>query len=171
MSNRDIMLSALKEHTFPLLKEQGFTGKHPNFRRKFDNCIELISFQTNKWGGSFTIEVSAVFPDLQNKNYELYDGVTEETFGAEATNHRYRLPGMFDGWFYYRDVYCKRTLLFGSVYYNVPEKETANFVPQKGYKLVQKFDRTTAVQICNEVNRQLNNATNSLKKFEHSNCK
>ena len=74
MANRNIMLSALKEHTFPLLKEQGFTGKYPNFRRKLDNCIELISFQTNKWGGSFTIEVSAIFPGSVNPNYTLYEG-------------------------------------------------------------------------------------------------
>ncbi len=84
MSNRDIMLSALKESTFQLLFEQGFAGKYPNFRRKLDNCIELISFQTNKYGGSFTIEVSAIFPNGKNKNYELYEGVTEETFGVEA---------------------------------------------------------------------------------------
>ena len=171
MTNREIMLSALKKHTFPLLKELGFTGKHPNFRRKLDNCIELVSFQTNKWGGSFTVEVSAVFPNLQNKNYKLCGAVTEENFGVEATSCRYRLPGMFNGWFYYRDVYRKRTLLFGSVYYDVPEKEAVNFVPQKGYKLVQKFDKTTAVQICNEVNCQLEKANKWLKDFERSNCK
>lgn len=171
MANREIMMSALKKHTFPLLKEQGFVGKHPNFRRKLDNCIELISFQTNKWGGSFTVEVSAVFPNSQNKNYKLYDGVTEDSFGVEATNHRYRLPGMFDGWFYYRDVYRKSTLLFGTIYYDVTEKESLNYVPQKGYKLVQKFDETTAVQICNEVNLQLEKATKWLKKFERHKCK
>lgn len=171
MSNRNIMLSALKEHTFPLLKELGFTGKYPNFRRKLDNCIELISFQTNKWGGSFTIELSAVFPGSANPNYTLYEGVTEDTFGVEATNKRYRLPGMYDGWFYYRDVYRKRTLFFGSIYYDVPEKEAATFVPTKGYKLVQKFDKNTANQICNEINRQLENANKWLMDFEHSNSK
>jgi hypothetical protein len=166
MENREIMLSALKEHTFPLLKEQGFTGKHPNFRRKLDNYIELISFQTNKWGGSFTIEVSAIFPNSQKNNYTLYDGVPEETFGVEATNRRYRLPGMYDGWFYYRDVYSKRTLFFGDVYYDVPEKESSTFVPTKGYKLVQKFNRNTADQICAEINSQLNMAYNWLEKYK-----
>ena len=166
MANREIMLSALKKHTFPLLKEQGFTGKYPNFRRKRDDCIELISFFTNKWGGSFTIEVSAVFPNSENKNYTLYHGVTEETFGVEATNERYRLPGMYDGWFYYRDIYRKRTLFFGSIYYDVPEKEAATFVPTKGYKLVQKFDQNTAVQTCAEINNQLNTAYIWLEKYK-----
>ena len=166
MSNRDIMLSALKEHTFPLLKEQGFTGKYPNFRRKLDNCIELISFQTNKGAGSFTIEVSAAFPGSADPNFTLYEGVTEDTFCVEATNKRYRLPGMYDGWFYYRDVYRKRTLFFGNVYYDVPEKDAATFAPPKGYRLVQKFDQNTAVQICEEINKQLNMAYNWLEKYQ-----
>lgn len=166
MTNRDIMLTALKEHTFPLLKKQGFTGKHPNFRRKLDNCIELISFQTNKHGGSFTIEVSTVFPGSANPNYTLYEGVTEDTFGVEATNKRYRLPGMYNGWFYYQDVYRKRTLFFGSIYYDVPEKEAAAFVPTKGYKLVKKFDKNVAVQICTEINKQFNKAYHWLEKYK-----
>jgi len=166
MSNREVMLRALKEHTFPLLREQGFTGKYPNFRRKRDHCVELISFFTNKWGGSFTIEVSAVFPHSSEPNYALYDGVTEETFGVEATNQRYRLPGMYDGWFHYRDVYRKRTLFFGSVYHDVPEKTAPTFVPTKGYKLVQKFDQNTAVEICAEINKQLHSAYKWLKEFE-----
>ena len=169
MANREIMLSALKKHTFPLLKEQGFTGKYPNFRRKLDTCIELISFQTNKWGGSFTIEVSAAFPGSANPNYTLYDGVTEDTFGVEATNRRYRLPGMYNGWFYYRDIYRKRTLFSGSIYYDVPEKEADFFVPAKGYKLVTKFDENTAAQICVEINKQLETAYKWLKDFENSN--
>ena len=171
MSNRDIMQSALKEHTFTLLKEQGFTGKHPNFRRKFDNCIELISFQTNKWGGSFAIEVSAVFPNSSNTNYNLYAGVTEDAIGVEATNERYRLPGMYDGWFYYRDVYRKRTFFFGNVYYDVPEKQVDNFIPPKGYILVQKFDDDTASQICAEINKQIEVAYKWLDKFKKRNIK
>ena len=169
MINREIMLSALTESIFPVLEEQGFTGKYPNFRRKLDNCIELISFQTNKYGGSFTIEVSAVFPNAKNTNYQLYEDVTEETFGIEATNMRYRLPGMFDGWFYYRDVYRKRTLLFGSIYYDVPEKQAIGFVPPKGYKLVQKFDKNAAKQLCAEINKQLISAYKWLKAFEKCN--
>ena len=171
MANREIMLSALKKHTFPLLKEQGFTGKYPNFRRKLDSCIELISFQTNKWGGSFTIQVSAVFPGSSDPNYTLYEGITEDTFGVEATNRRYRLPGMYAGWFYYRDVYRKRTLFFGNLYYGVPEKEAADFEPPKGYKLVQKFNADTAAQICHEINSQFNKAYKWLADYKRKNSR
>ena len=168
MTNRQIMLNALKKYTFPVLMAQGFTGKYPNFRRKLDNCIELISFFTNKWGGSFTIEVSAVFPNSENKNYTLYNGVTEETFGVEATNRQYRLPGMFDGWFYYRDIYCKRSLFLGKIYYDVPEKESEDFIPSKGYRLVQKFNEDTAAQICKEINKQFEKANKWLTDFERA---
>ena len=171
MTNQQIMLNALKKHTFPIFLEQGFTGKYPNFRRNLDNCIELISFQTNKWGGSFTIEVSAVFPNSKNKNYELYESVTEDTFGVEATNRRYRLPGMFDGWFYYRDIYRRRTLFFGNIYRDISEKEAADFVPSNGHKLVQKFNEDTAVQICKEINIQFKKAQKWLSNFESKNEK
>lgn len=169
MTNWQIMLSALQAHTFPLLTEQGFTGKYPNFRRKLENCIELVSFQVNKYGGSFTVEVSAVFPDSEYTNYTLYGGVTEETFGVEATAKRYRLPGMFDGWFYFRDVYRKRVLFFGAVYHDVPEKESENFIPPKGYRLVQKFNGDAANRICEEINRQFQKAFEWLRDFERDN--
>ena len=112
--------------------------------------------------------MSAVFPELKNKNYTLYDGANEETFGVEATNHRYRFPGMFDGWFYYRDIYRKRTLFFGKIYYDVPEKESADFIPSKGYRLVQKFNEDTAAQICKEINKQFGKAYKWLTDFEQA---
>ena len=166
MTNRQIMLNTLKKYTLSALLEQGFTGKYPNFRRYLGDCIELITFQTNKWGGSFTVEVSAVFPNAKNPNYELYDGVTEETFGVEATNDRYRLPGMYCGWFFYRDIYRIRTPFFRNIYYDINEKEAVDFIPPKGYKLVQKFDNDTAVRICMEVNKQFKAAFKWLADFE-----
>ena len=35
------------------------------------------------------------------------------------------------------------------------EKEALTFVALKGYRLVHKFDEITAIQVCEEVNRQL----------------
>ena len=165
MTNRDTMRSALQQHTVPLLICRGFTGKYPHFRRAREGCIELLSFQTNKWGGSFTVEVSAAFPKAEDTNYSLYGSMTEKTLNVSATNQRYRLPGMFDGWFYYTDVYRKRTLLFGSVYHNVSERDAGSFVPPKGYRLVQRFDAETAARICEEVNRQLDRAFAWLTSF------
>ena len=166
MSNRSMMLSALKKHTLPLLAERGFTGKYPHFRKKCDDCIELVSFMTNKWGGSFTVEVSAAFPEAAAKNYTLPEGTTEDALTAFCTHERERLPGMFDGWFYYRDVYRKFAPLSGTHYHDVPEKEADSFAPPRGWTLVQKFDEDTAEQICKEVNTQMEHAFLWLAEFE-----
>ncbi len=176
MNNNAKMKYYLSKNVFPLLIEKGFTGKYPHFRKVNENSIHLISFQTNKWGGSFTVEVSAVFPKLKNRNFSSQDmnsvewnSLTEDVLNVWYTNERYRLKGMYDGWFYYRDLYAKRVLGFGKCYLDVSEKQVADFVPSKGYKLVQKFNNQTAAYICNEVNNQLIDAFRWLEKFEKKN--
>ena len=62
MTNRELMKKHILSNVVSRLLENGFTGKYPHFRRIDGDCIELITFQTNKWGGSFTVEVSAIFP-------------------------------------------------------------------------------------------------------------
>lgn len=99
MTNRQIMLKALNKSVIPKLLEQGFAGKYPHYRREKDDCIELISFDTNKWGGSFNIEVSAIFPNSEFTNC-LGDTISENVWG---TSNRYRLGGTPDGWFHYVD--------------------------------------------------------------------
>ena len=62
MTNIQIMKKALHVSVIKELCDKGFTGKWPHFRREHEGYIELLSFQINKWGGSFTVELSAVFP-------------------------------------------------------------------------------------------------------------
>ncbi len=168
MTNIQIMKKYLQVNVIQPLLEQGFTGKYPHFRKEKENCIELISFQTNKFGGSFTVEVSAVFPDKENKNFVLYDGLTIENLTVWNTDIRYRLKGMYDRWFYYRDLYSKYIFGFGKHYLDISENNKNPSIP-KGYKLVQQFNDTTAEQICKEVNKQLIKAFKWLKKYEKSN--
>ena len=169
MTNREIMRSQLMKTVIAPLREKGFSGAYPHFRRFCEGYVELITFQTNKWGGSFTVELSAVFPGGKNKNYTVREGLSDKTLTVWDTNNRYRVKGMFNGWFYYRDVYAKNNLFFGKTFFDVPEKQTADFSAPKGYKLVQAFDDYTAVEICNEVNRQLVQGFKWLVKFEKEN--
>ena len=81
------------------------------------------------------------------------------------TNERYRLKGMYDGWFFYRDLYSKYILGFGKDYIDMSENTADPTVP-KGYKLVQRFNEDTAERICKEVNKQLIKAFKWLHKFE-----
>lgn len=51
MSNNKIMRNALKRTIFKELEEKGFTGTYPHFKKILPDCVELIDFQTNKYGG------------------------------------------------------------------------------------------------------------------------
>ena len=168
MTNIQLMRKCLETKVIQPLIDQGYIGKYPHFKREKENCIELITFQTNKHGGSFTVEVSAVFPNKENKNYVLYNDKEIKDLNVWDTNIRYRLKGMYDGWFYYRDLYSKYIFGFGKDYIDISENKTPASVPA-GYKLVQKFDENTANQICQEVNKQLTKAFKWLQKFEKTN--
>lgn len=164
MSNRDIMLKALNKTVIKDLKSQGFIGKYPHFKKVKENCIELVDFQTNKYGGSFTVEVSAVFPESKVTNLgDLSVAVDVDKVDVSCTNERYRLEGMFDGWFYYSDVYRMPQ----GYYHNVSEKDSETFEAPADWKLLQKFDTTTAEKICEEINRQMKKAFMWLNKFEN----
>ena len=52
------MIIALKEIVVPFLREKGFSGSFPHFRRFSDNEVDLLTFQFDKWGGGFLIEIS-----------------------------------------------------------------------------------------------------------------
>ncbi len=162
------MLKALKSTVIKELKAQGFTGKYPHFKKKKEGCIELITFQTNKYGGSFTVELSAVFPDSKVTNLSnLNAQVDEEDVEVACTNQRYRLEGMFDGWFYYRDVYRSPT----GYYEDIPESRAETFVPPEKWKLMQNFDEKTAEDICEEISLQLDDAFEWLYNFERKSLK
>ena len=166
MTNAQIMKKHLEAKVIQPLLDRGFTGKYPHFRKEDDDCIELITFQTNKYGGSFTVEVSAVFPNRDNKNFVMYEGLIADRLNVWNTNERYRLKGMYDGWFYYHDLYAKRIMGLGKNFLSVSEKQKENFVAPKGYKLVQEFQEDTAKMICDEVNIQLKKAFRWLEKLK-----
>ena len=168
MTNIQKMKSYLAQYVFPKLYEKDFTGKWPHFRRELGDCVELISFYTNKWGGAFSVYVSAIFPNSENKNYTIHKwmDITEDLLSAGDANRGYRLKGMYDGEFHYRDLYSKLIFGLGMVYLHAPENKSESFVPPKGYKFVRKFDDEAALAVCEEVNKQFEKAYKWLDKFE-----
>jgi len=165
MSNREIMKKHLLSYVVSPLLADGFTGRFPHYRRIGQDCVELVTFQWNKYGGSFTVEVSAVFPNYKDTNCAS-ESIDVCSVNVWETNRRYRLKGMYGGWFYHCDLYAKRIIGFGKGYLTVSEKQKSDFVVPKGYKLVQKFDEETAQKVCDAVNLQLKTAFRWLEKFK-----
>lgn len=60
---RKKMNDALKSIVVPYLREKGFKGSFPHFRRASDTKIDLLTFQFDKRGGGFVIEISKCPPD------------------------------------------------------------------------------------------------------------
>ena len=165
------MKRELSKSVISHLLEQGFVGKWPHFRRIHTNYIELLTFQLNKYGGSFIVEISAVFPNCNKKNYIEREDLALAEITVWDTSHRYRLKGMYDGWFYYRDLYKKRLAFFHTHYLDVNEKEEDKFIPPKGYRLVQHFNTETAEVICHSVNFQLKQGFIWMERFVKRNLR
>ena len=95
------IIIALKDKVIPELRKNGFTGSYPHFLRASKEKIDLLSFQFNKYGGSFTIEISAAYPNRNEyKNFYLVGDKTINDLKSSNTFVRYRL-GETDGdhWF------------------------------------------------------------------------
>ena len=68
-SSRLAMNNALKKIVVPYLREHGFKGSFPHFRRQNKENIDLISFQYNRYGGSFTVNLATCPPDGINTEW------------------------------------------------------------------------------------------------------
>lgn len=74
------MNTALKNIVVPHLRAHHFKGSFPHFRRRQDTHIDLITFQFNRYGGSFVVECTVCPPE----------GVTmswgEQAYSAKESN-------------------------------------------------------------------------------------
>lgn len=178
MSQLSKMKQSLNKIVISDLISKGFEGKYPFFRRRVGDKIELISFQSNKHGNSFLVECTAIFPNEQTdelRKFYLLPGETPEVRGERediiySTLNRYRLKGMFDGWFYYTDVY-KYPVRIGpfkkvTAYEGVGEKRAENYVKPEGYTQVQKIEDTSFDIIASEVLKQLGGAYKWWNKYD-----
>lgn len=106
MDNRNKMISCIKEIIVPKLREWEFKGSYPHFRRANDEGFDLLSFQFNRYGGSFLIELSVAYP-MRAKYRNCYF-VGNESLEKEIkkintgnTFARYRVRNKKDEWFRY----------------------------------------------------------------------
>lgn len=162
------MRKALDELVIAPLKEQGFEGEYPHFRRvTSEERIELLVVEigTGRYGNQFGVCGSVVFPkeaDILHRNYApVLDELPLDEITVYHTRLRESLPGMSYGGFYYTDVYEERMEPSNDIpkvwysYEAVSEKRAATFQPRENQRLVQKYDENTCVMLAEEANRQM----------------
>lgn len=162
MSQSSKMNAALKKYVLQPLLDNGFTGQYPHYRKVYDNRIELLAVQKNKYGNSFTIEISTIFPQQKDRKKNFNDhGKCLDEINVWDTNLRYRLPGTINGWFYYTDVYTCIYKIKGRKfvdYLDVGETKKRDFQPPENYEQIQQADDTIYEKVCFDVNKQMEKA-------------
>jgi Domain of unknown function (DUF4304) len=103
--SRDRMIAALREMVVPVLRDMGFSGSFPHFRRIRDSQIDLLTFQFNRYGGSFVVEIAFCAPDGFTTHWGKHIPPNEVQARDIHPTQRLRLgshpPDKADHWFYY----------------------------------------------------------------------
>lgn len=96
---RDKMISELKKIVVPELRNRGFKGSFPHFRRISEVKIDLITFQFDRYGGGFVIEVGACSPE--GITHYWGEKVPPNKVTAHDLSNRLRLKESGGQWFRY----------------------------------------------------------------------
>ncbi|MFF2755883.1 DUF4304 domain-containing protein [Psychrobacillus sp. NPDC058041] len=132
--DRDCMISSLKKIVIPTLREKGFKGSFPHFRRIKENKIDLLTFQFDRYGGGFVIEVAVCRPN--GVTHHWGEKVPLNKVTAHDLNNRPRLN--CGEWFRY-DASSSDEDIFDVIAYGVlnciPEAENYwNEIKSKGLR-------------------------------------
>ncbi len=135
--DRRLMTEELKKTAIPVLKQKGFKGSFPHFRRISDDKIDLLMFQFDKYGGGFIVEISFILTsEIDKYVFHWRKGVAPGKLTVADIKFRKRFPGA-NTWFYYCDLYEQKTLFRKNIIAVNPEEKLN--LPEK-YKLIKKAD-------------------------------
>lgn len=101
-TDRERMIEVLKSVVIPALRSRGFKGSFPHFRRSADTAIHLLTFQFDKWGGGFVVEIATCPKDGLTMHWGEF--VPPNKVTAHHVNSRLRLGAKDsnnDHWFRY----------------------------------------------------------------------
>jgi hypothetical protein len=105
--NREAMITSLKTTFVPALRERGFKGSFPHFRRLSRERIDLLTVQFNRRGGSFIVEISQCKTDGVITHWGKYIPGEKVTAWDLHPNKRHRLGSSGKGkdghWFSFDD--------------------------------------------------------------------
>lgn len=112
-SDRERVLPFLREEVSRVLRPRGFTGDVPHLRRRGGSRIDLVTFQFDKHGGGFIVEIGQ-WPSHEPVTYQgegiPYEKLTSWSLPAEyrarlRRSHR-SLP---ESWFRYEKTLFRRS--------------------------------------------------------------
>lgn len=113
---RDKMIGSLKNIVIPSLRERGFEGTFPHFRRITDKKIDILTFQFDKYGGGFIIEVAVCSPEGYTHHWGEKISPNKVTAYDLPLKNRQRI-GDRNNWFRY-----DKLNFFGNIYDKVANK-------------------------------------------------
>jgi hypothetical protein len=103
----DSMIAALNAVFVPTLRERGFKGSFPHFRRIKPDRIDLLTVQFDKWGGGFVVEIAKCGSEGITMPWGLQIPPNKVRAWDVYPPHRPRLgapsPGQDGVWFRYDD--------------------------------------------------------------------
>ena len=71
-AHRDQMMAALKKTFVPVLRQKGFVGSFPDFRRALEDRIDFLNVQFAREGGGFYLNIGQTGPQgLQDPAWPL----------------------------------------------------------------------------------------------------
>lgn len=88
-SERNKMISKLKEIVVPELRDREFKGSFPHFRKISKEKIELLTFQFDRYGEGFVVEVGVCSPE--GFTHSWGEKVPPHKVTAHDVNNRLRL--------------------------------------------------------------------------------
>jgi len=91
---RDGMDSALKTYIVPLLRQTGFKGTYPHFRRRLHDRIDLLTFGFDKYGGGFYIEIAQCAPEGLTTSWGKHIEPSHVTAWDISKNRPRIIPGI-----------------------------------------------------------------------------
>ena len=109
-SDRVEMIKSLNVIVVPVLRQLNFKGSFPHFRRLMIDRVNLLTFQFDRHGGGFVIEIA----NAKNAPFEMLGQVIEQNkLTAHMLNKRMRIQPIFhengdsstDDWFRYDKKY------------------------------------------------------------------
>jgi hypothetical protein len=125
MADRGAMIAELKRVVQPYLRAEKFAGTFPHFRRPGEEAIDLVTFQFDRHGGGFVIEIARCPRD----GVVAYQGVHSPPSKVRAwdvhSNFRKRIkprPGSgTDSWFRYETSEASKVAMAALSFLSEPD--------------------------------------------------